>query len=188
MFPEFGNSLGEPKLLLAPLAVSFLLAIPTNTYFLWLMVTGAGRTVASECFALDMTVSEIINSLFTVLAIIAHFMHAPVIVVYIYQLWGCLMSFGHSLFQLCICMERYLAVVHPVTFMRYRPLRYKVMCSGLADGSCSANVFMTSWIYCWFVLTEVLVVFSINLFLGSRNPGETLAGEREKGQRGGRIT
>ncbi|KAJ8397590.1 hypothetical protein AAFF_G00438660 [Aldrovandia affinis] len=33
-----------------------------------------------------------------------------------------------SLFQCCICVERYLAVLHPLTFLRYRPLRYRVGC------------------------------------------------------------
>ena len=35
------------------------------------------------------------------------------------------------MFQCCICVERFLAVVHPVVFLRYKPLRYKVVCSGV---------------------------------------------------------
>ncbi len=37
---------------------------------------------------------------------------------------------GHPLFQCLICVERYLAVVHPVTFLKFKPLRYRVICSG----------------------------------------------------------
>ncbi len=32
-------------------------------------------------------------------------------------------------FQCLMCVERYLAVVHPVIFLKYKPLRYKVVCS-----------------------------------------------------------
>ncbi len=32
-------------------------------------------------------------------------------------------------FQCLMCVERYLAVVHPVIFLKYKPLRYKVACS-----------------------------------------------------------
>ena len=46
-------------------------------------------------------------------------------------------AFGTSisarfLFQCCVCLERYLAVIHPVTFLRFKPLRYRVGCSTLA--------------------------------------------------------
>ncbi len=36
---------------------------------------------------------------------------------------------GRPLFQCLMCAERYLAVVHPVIFLKYKPLRYRVICS-----------------------------------------------------------
>src|SRR4029434_10207295 len=38
---------------------------------------------------------------------------------------------GHPLFHTCICVERYLAVLHPVLFLKYKPLRYRLTCSGI---------------------------------------------------------
>ncbi len=35
---------------------------------------------------------------------------------------------GRPLFQCLMCVERYLAVVHPVIFLKYKPLRYRVIC------------------------------------------------------------
>ncbi|KAJ8372212.1 hypothetical protein AAFF_G00293310 [Aldrovandia affinis] len=62
----------------------------------------------------------------------------------------------------CVCVERYLAVLHPLTFLRYRPLRYRVGCSALVwmitFGGCSAFVFLQHS-----VLNFALVVFMILL-------------------------
>ena len=52
---------------------------------------------------------------------------------------------GCPLFQCCVCAEHYLAVVHPVVFLKFRPPRYRVSCSGLV----------------WFVVVVNYVVFGI---------------------------
>ncbi|XP_074478431.1 uncharacterized protein LOC141759862 [Sebastes fasciatus] len=39
-----------------------------------------------------------------------------------------LMLTSRPVFQSCICLERYLAVVHPTVFLRFRPLRYRLAC------------------------------------------------------------
>lgn len=44
-------------------------------------------------------------------------------------LWKILISFvtfGNPLFHCYICVERYMAVQHPITFLKYRPVRYRV--------------------------------------------------------------
>ncbi|XP_019123823.2 uncharacterized protein LOC109140709 isoform X2 [Larimichthys crocea] len=52
-----------------------------------------------------------------------------------------LMFISRPIFQSCICLERYLAVVHPTVFLRFKPLRYSVhvLCvlkqPGPGDGS-----------------------------------------------------
>ncbi|XP_056587671.1 C-C chemokine receptor type 8-like [Triplophysa dalaica] len=71
---------------------------------------------------------------------------------------------GRPLFQCLICMERYLAVVHPVTFLKYKPLRYRVMCCTAAWLICLGSCF-----FCLFTLmsgntTAHVLHFSI-LFL-----------------------
>ncbi|CAL8363619.1 unnamed protein product [Gadus morhua 'NCC'] len=54
------------------------------------------------------------------------------------ELWV-LIWFGRPLFQCSICVERYLAVVHPLTFIRFKPLRFRVVCSGLMWIAISVN-------------------------------------------------
>ncbi|XDV38348.1 hypothetical protein PO909_007787 [Leuciscus waleckii] len=57
---------------------------------------------------------------------------------------------GRPLFQCLICVERYLAVVHPVTFLKFKPLRYRVIC-------CIAAWIITlaSCLFCMFIVISL---------------------------------
>ncbi len=79
---------------------------------------------------------------------------------------------GRPLFQCLMCVERYLAVVHPVTFLKYKPLRYRVISSvivwvaslsgyGLATTVSTTHV---KYISIGFVLTQLILFLSIQLF------------------------
>jgi len=50
------------------------------------------------------------------------------------------------MFQSLMCVERYLAVVHPVTFLKFKPLRYRVICCTavwiITLGSCIFFMFL----------------------------------------------
>jgi len=71
-----------------------------------------------------------------------------------------------------MCVERYLAVVHPVTFLKFKPLRYRVICCTAAwiiiSGSCLVCMFTTSqvnsYIYIFFYSVQFLLFLSIQLF------------------------
>ncbi len=78
---------------------------------------------------------------------------------------------GRPLFQCLICVERYLAVVHPVTFLKYKPLRYKLVCSAvvwcMVISSCLFSIFTGNThvlVYRGGILLQFLLFFSVNLF------------------------
>ncbi len=79
---------------------------------------------------------------------------------------------GSPLFQCLICVERYLAVVHPVTFLKYKPLRYRVICCTvvwiITLGSsiiCMLTFLKFIFYMCmWFLLLQFLLFLSIKLF------------------------
>ncbi|XP_042604396.1 uracil nucleotide/cysteinyl leukotriene receptor-like [Cyprinus carpio] len=146
------------------------LGFPTHFYIILLIVQGTGNGVASDFFILNLSVSEIgicLNSLFSVFYYFTGVLYLRLLGF----LLGLLVT-GRPLFQCLICVERYLAVVHPVTFLKYKPLRYRVICCTpawiICLGSCLCCMFTTEQfnyeLYIYFYLIQFLLFFSIQLF------------------------
>ncbi|XP_042603782.1 C-C chemokine receptor type 8-like [Cyprinus carpio] len=148
-------------------SIGFLFGFPTHSYVIWLILTES--RVASEFFNLNMSVCEFINCLNGLVAILSvHFSNLTITPL---VLQGLVFT-GCSLFQCLMCVERYLAVVHPVTFLKYKPLRYRVICCTvvwiIALGSCLCCIFIIVSLklhaYVWFFSQQFLLFFSIQLF------------------------
>ncbi|XP_051734820.1 chemokine XC receptor 1-like [Ctenopharyngodon idella] len=149
-------------------SICFLVGLPTHSYIIWLIITGAGSGVASEFFILNLSVSEIgycVNCLTFVLSEWFSF-----ILEFKLFLVG-LITTGRPVFQCLMCVERYLAVVYPVTFLKYKPLRYRVICSAAAWiiilGSCLCNLYTIVphySVHMWFLSVQFPLFLSIQLF------------------------
>ncbi len=113
--------------------LSFLVGLPIHFYVLWLIVTGTESGVASVFFKLNLSVCEIgicVESLIFILSFC--FSSLKKLICFLIGL----AVTGRPLFQCLICVERYLAVVHPVTFLKYKPLRYSdLLCCSLDNYS-----------------------------------------------------
>ncbi len=171
-------------------SISFLFGLPTHSYVIWLIVTESG--VASEFFNLNLSVCEFINCLNSLVSILSIYSLNLTIIPLVLQ--GLVFT-GCSLFQCLICVERYLAVVRPVTFLKYKPLRYRVICCTVAWiitlGSCLCCRFIIVSLkihaYIWFFSQQFLLFFCIQLFclvavlraLKQSGPGERVR-EREE--------
>ncbi|XP_056114213.1 C-C chemokine receptor type 8-like [Rhinichthys klamathensis goyatoka] len=174
------------------LSMNFLFGLPTNIYVILLIITGTGSGVASAFFNLNLSTCEIgtcLNGLLSILPM--YFSSLSLLPVF---LQGLILT-GRPVFQCLMCVERYLAVVHPVTFLKYKPLRYRVICCTVVWiiilGSCFYNLFIVIsqnfHIHLWFFSTQFLLFFSIQLFclvavlraLKQSGPGER-AREREE--------
>ncbi|XP_051537035.1 C-C chemokine receptor type 5-like [Myxocyprinus asiaticus] len=170
-------------------SINFLFGLPIHSYVIWLIVTGSG--IASEFFNLNLSVSEIgncLNCLFFVLSV--WFSSLMKLTQFSF---GLVLS-GRPLFQCLICVERYLAVVHPVTFLKFKPLRFKMICSTVAwiiclcfCLVCMLTIDSENIVHLWFLSIQFLLVLSIQLFclsavlraLKQSGPGERVE-EREK--------
>ncbi|KAI2651549.1 Uracil nucleotide/cysteinyl leukotriene receptor [Labeo rohita] len=106
-----------------------IVGFPENLYVIWLIVTGAGNGVASEFFSLNLSVCEILLCLQSLLSLLCGVF--PTLFQVVGFLLGICIS-GRPLFQCLICVDCYLAVVHPITFLKFKPLRYRVICCAVA--------------------------------------------------------
>ncbi|KAJ8000617.1 hypothetical protein DPEC_G00182230 [Dallia pectoralis] len=153
--------------------INLMLSLPTNVYVLWLIVTGGRGTVGSDFFALNLTVCDTFSCMSSLMFILHNRIYSPQ--VESGPLWETAIFFkgfilaGRPLFQCCICLERYVAVIHPVTFLLRKPLRYRVGCCVVVWltvlGSCVAY-FVCEYEYAMnnFTLGLIVVTFSVMLF------------------------
>ncbi len=149
-------------------SISFLFGLPTHSYVLWLIIRGSGSGFVSEFFILNLSVCEICNCLQSLICIFDIFISLK----HFASFLSGLAITGRPLFQCLICVERYLAVVHPVTFLKYKPLRYRVICCTAAwliiIGSCLCCTFILisfSMVqYVWFISIQFLLFFFTQLF------------------------
>ncbi|XP_057215752.1 C-C chemokine receptor type 8-like [Triplophysa rosa] len=171
------------------LAINFLVGVPTHSYVIWLIVTGRG--ILSEFFFLNVSVCELGNCL-NCLFFVLNMWTSRLFVIECF-LKGLVIT-GRPLFQCLMCVERYLAVVHPVTFLKYKPLRYRVICCTAAWIICLSSCFLCMFtldaqyaVYVWILTMQLLVFLFIKLFclsavlraLKRSGPGER---GRERGE------
>ncbi|XDV38344.1 hypothetical protein PO909_007783 [Leuciscus waleckii] len=149
-------------------SINLFFSLPTHSYIIWLIITGTESGVASEFFILNLSFGEIgicLNSLVFILS-----MWISSLKILDAFLLGLIFT-GRPLFQCLICVERYLAVVHPVTFLKFKPLRYRVICCTAAWiiilGSCLCCMYTIvphNTVHMWFFSLQFLHFFFIQLF------------------------
>ncbi|KAL6455733.1 hypothetical protein MHYP_G00355840 [Metynnis hypsauchen] len=119
----------SPIFIVSVHTVNFFLGLPLNVYIIILLIPRNGVMDYSDVFSWNQAVAEMFFVLF------GSFHSLCSVNLCFFEPLGFFLGTSlcsRCLFQCCVCLERYLAVVHPVTFLRYKPLRYRVACSIMA--------------------------------------------------------
>lgn len=116
---DIPNHIGFDNSLSALYIINLVLSLPANSYVMWVIASGEGGAVVSELFALNLAISEILLCLFSIYIIVKYFVTLPTkISLKVLRFFSVLMFTPRPIFHSSICVERYLAVVHPVIFLR----------------------------------------------------------------------
>ncbi|XP_060774012.1 G-protein coupled receptor 35-like [Neoarius graeffei] len=168
--------------------INYLLGLPLNSYVFVLLLDGRRSLDPCDILTLNQAAVEI----FFLLLAPFHIMCDVETELCFYKAMGFVIGMGmvvRSLLQCLVCLERYVAVIHPVTFLKFRPLRYRAaICivtwsSGLACGV--VCMFMFPFLPYRVILTYAVIILSISVFscvsilnkLRHPGPGERNAGK-----------
>ncbi|XP_042171468.1 G-protein coupled receptor 20-like isoform X1 [Oncorhynchus tshawytscha] len=189
-----------PKLSGAVQALCSLLGIPALVWCLWLSLSGSlsGGLKPTQVFPINLFAVELVFCVHGLLEVISYLfipkaiMLRQTVYVLYYISWIC-----RPLIQSCICVERYLAVAQPVSFLKYRLRRYRVACSTMVwllslAFACSiislfgyeeTSGYVIGSVYCLGLAVISLCCFFILRVLKQPGPGEVEGGrEGEKNQ------
>ncbi|KAK6471548.1 chemokine XC receptor 1-like isoform X5 [Huso huso] len=135
-----------------------ILGLPANVTVLWILLRKQTAISSSEVFILNLAVMDALFCLNAALDIYNYYCPGNSIVdmvdcvVYYCNVIGC------PLFLCCICVERYVAVVHPVTYLGFKSLTYRVVCSAVAWAIALAfSIYLT--------ITEDDILYAVSGFI-----------------------
>ncbi|KAM7393509.1 hypothetical protein PAMP_020373 [Pampus punctatissimus] len=134
---------------LATAGVDCGLGLIINSWSLWVIVAGGWGLIEAEVLTVNTVILELVyNFSFTLmLYTFSYNLYTNTAVSLVLLFVHGTTFIARPLLLCCMCVERYVAVVHPVVFLRYKPLRYKL------------RVLAVVWVL---ILTGAVVNFVLN--------------------------
>ncbi len=110
------------------ISINLILGFPAHCYILWLIMKEMIRGQSLEVFFFNTSLVEVLFNFFFPFLIKHYFFHCSNCKTVALG-FGLFLLVGRPLFQTCICVERYLGVLHPVTFLKFKPIKYRIIIS-----------------------------------------------------------
>lgn len=171
------------------IALCFLLVTPAHLWCLWVNFCIKQEIKVTQVFFLNHIIMELIYSMECSIQILYTFIFKNDMLMNVLCFMFGLSWIGRPLLQTCICFERYLAVLHPVTFLRYKGIKYRIAATvaawlmALAYGVYEINTkIFPDYIYTFvFIIALAVVSFccvSVLCALKHPGPGDTHISKR----------
>lgn len=126
-----------------------LISVPINGWVLWLMISSPFFwTDRMEVFQFQLVLAEILIAFLEMPMIAFFFLNTNRVSIVIKFAESVIIA--RNEFQSFVCVERYLAVVRPVQYLRYKPLRYRMS-------------------FCCLVWLQIIVIVGVQMHLCSES-------------------
>lgn len=143
---------------------SMVIRVPIIIYILQVIISKGW--ISSEFYTFKKAVFELVTCFHDTLAVFGYFFPD----MYLSNIKSFLLGFaltGRPYILTLICVECYLATVKPVVYLQFKPLRYKVLLSGiiwvLTLVSCLSSVFVSLGFY-YIVIAQMTTCYVIQLY------------------------
>ncbi|GAA6088494.1 P2Y purinoceptor 8-like [Tachysurus ichikawai] len=113
--------------MMAMMILDYILSLPTVSWALWILIRNSA--LGTEVFIFNILCADMMgtltSSIMFLMMLVSSYMSTFIKgVLYINNLY----LYGYPLFQCAMCFDRYMAVVHPITYLKYKVMRYKLTC------------------------------------------------------------
>ncbi|KAI4894602.1 hypothetical protein NFI96_000713 [Prochilodus magdalenae] len=168
---------------LALQTINFFVGLPLNIYVCILLIR-AGKLDGSVIFSFSQTVSEILYALQLPLCVLCRVDVRNLCFLTLVTFVSATCINARLVFQGCVCFERYLAVVHPVTFLKHKSIKHRLAAAACMwiyscfCGALSVNNFLglpylaLGVIYAIMLIMHLFLCFSVLRVLRRAPPGE----------------
>ncbi|KAK2865892.1 hypothetical protein Q7C36_001948 [Tachysurus vachellii] len=114
-------------MMMAMMILDYILSFPTVPWALWILIRNSA--LETEVFLFNILCADIMGTLISPVMFLMMFVSSYMStfikgVLYLNDLY----LKGYPLFQCAMCFDRYMAVVHPITYLKYKVMRYKLTC------------------------------------------------------------
>ena len=106
--------------------------VPASMWLLWVLVQKRRRGLSNDVYMLNLTVMDFVFNLSILPCTINFFFLRNDPFFMITQVLYCFSVSGRPLFMACICVDCYTAVVHPITYMKMKQSKHRMVAIALA--------------------------------------------------------
>ena len=101
--------------------------VPASVWLLWVLVQRQRSGLSNDVYMLNLTVMDLMFNVFIIPGVLNYLVWRADLYSMIADILYCFNLFGRPLFMACICVDCYTAVVHPITYMKMKRSRYRLV-------------------------------------------------------------
>lgn len=170
--------------------INFCVGLPLNIGVI-IFLTRDGGLDRSLILTLNQVACEILFAILAPLFVLCYVNVKNLCIYYPIAFFTGTCMTSRFLFQCCVCFERYMAVVHPVTFLKYKAIKYRLTISvmiwtyafiaGIVSMFKLSELPLKLFVILYTMILSMMLFCSFSLLRGLRRPGPGAKGRDDGG-------